>query len=178
MGVETKGRTFTSRAERGRRRGRRRGQGTKYQRTILQSKQDGGCCHGLSSRLNATSYFESSSNASLTLPPVSPLAVSLPTRPHCSRQDAPDVIATPPPPFLLPRFLSSPRTDREKSNSARQRATWRPSCSFEFCERTAGLLDAVFFNLEETREGGSYWNTKESTNKRERNRKSIKFIYI
>lgn len=119
MGVETKGRTFTSRAERGRRRGRRRGQGTKYQRTILQSKQDGGCCHGLSSRLNATSYFESSSNASLTLPPVSPLAVSLPTRPHCSRQDAPDVIATPHPPPLSPSSLPLLATNRQREKQFR-----------------------------------------------------------
>lgn len=168
-GVETKGRTFTSRAERweGGREGERKRKKervgcTKYQRTILQSKQDGGC-HTAYPRLNATSYFESSSNASLSLPsPGVPLAVSLPSSSAFLQTGCTDVIATP----LLPRFFSS--TDERKAIPPRKRggmvARLRPSC-FEFCERTASSLDAVLFNLEERKDigrvAGQDWNERE-----------------
>lgn len=128
-GVETKGRTFTSRAERweGGREGERKRKKervgcTKYQRTILQSKQDGGC-HTAYPRLNATSYFESSSNASLSLPSpgVTPRSFSSklervpPDRMHrCHRYPPSSSL------LLLDR--------REKSNSAPQ--TGGDGCPF------------------------------------------------
>lgn len=96
---------------------------TKYQRTILQSKQDGGC-HTAYPRLNATSYFESSSNASLSLPSpgVTPRSFSSklervpPDRMHrCHRY----------PPFFL---ASSPRPTREKQFRPANGGGWLPVC--------------------------------------------------
>lgn len=108
--------------EGGRKRKKERVGCTKYQRTILQSKQDGGC-HTAYPRLNATSYFESSSNASLSLPSpgVTPRSFSSklervpPDRMHrCHRYPPSSSL------LLLDR--------REKSNSAPQ--TGGDGCPF------------------------------------------------
>lgn len=153
---------------------------TKYQRTILQSKQDGGC-HTAYPRLNATSYFESSSNASLSLPSpgVTPRSFSSklervpPDRMHrCHRY----------PPFFL---ASSPRPTREKQfrpangEGGRMVARLRPSC-FEFCERTASSLDAVLFNLEERKDIGGVGpcSGRPRLERKRKENRSIKFTRI
>lgn len=121
MGVETKGRTFTSRAERweGGRERRDEGEGrvpNTSEPFYKVNKMEAATAYP---RLNATSYFESSSNASL-----SPL-LSLPSWCHplaqflfqarCSRQDAPMSSLPPSSPSLAvpPCFFSS--TDKRKA---------------------------------------------------------------
>lgn len=163
-GVETKGRTFTSRAERweGGRERRDEGEGTKYQRTILQSKQDGGC-HGLSSsecnklfRVVVQRFPPGVTPRSFS----SKLQRAAPDRMHrCHRSFSPCSSS----PLLL-------LLERGKQ--------FRPAKGDHLASNFASERPAVLFNLEE-RKGGRYWESGrvvagQDWNERERNR-SIKF---
>lgn len=118
-------------------------------------------------RLNATSYFESSSNASLL---VSPLAVSLPSSSALLQTGCTDVIAPSLP--ALPRLFFFFFSTEERGKQ------FRPAKGDHLASNFASERPAVLFNLEE-RKGGRYWESGrvvagQDWNERERNR-SIKF---
>lgn len=163
-GRRDEGSNVYNRAERweGGRERRDEGEGTKYQRTILQSKQDGGC-HGLSSsecnklfRVVVQRFPPGVTPRSFS----SKLQRAAPDRMHrCHRSFSPCSSS----PLLL-------LLERGKQ--------FRPAKGDHLASNFASERPAVLFNLEE-RKGGRYWESGrvvagQDWNERERNR-SIKF---